>query len=102
MTIANAMVKSKRIMNLPAAIPTNHHQKLPPKSAEPATARSAQTAILYLVFIAVIFLSFMRILEVRELSFIFLSAFCESDIFFMRLSVGSVVFVSGAFKRCRV
>ena len=41
----------------------------------------------------------MRILEVRELSFIFLSASCESDIFFMRLSVGSVVFVSGAIKR---
>lgn len=57
MTIANAMVKSKRIMNLPAAIPANHHQKLPPKSAEPATATSAQTAILYLVFIAVVFLS---------------------------------------------
>lgn len=55
MTIANAMVKSKRIMNLPAAIPANHHQKLPPKSAEPATATSAQTAILYLVFIAVVF-----------------------------------------------
>lgn len=89
-------------MNLPAAIPTNHHQKLPPKSAELATATSAKTAILYLVFIAVVFLSFMRILEVRELSFIFLSATCESDIFFMRLSVGSVVFVSGAFKRCRV
>ena len=71
MTIANAMVKSKRITNLPAAIPTNHHQKLPPKSAEPATATSAKTAILYLVFIAVVFLSFMRILEVRELSFIF-------------------------------
>lgn len=69
MTIANAMVKSKRITNLPAAIPTNHHQKLPPKSAEPATATSAQTAILYLVFIAVVFLKFMRILEVRELSF---------------------------------
>lgn len=58
-------------MNLPAAIPANHHQKLPPKSAEPATATSAKTAILYLVFIAVVFLSFMRILEVRELSFIF-------------------------------
>ena len=57
MTIANAMVKSKRITNLPAVIPTNHHQKLPPKSAEPATATSAKTAILYLVFIAVVFLS---------------------------------------------
>lgn len=40
----------------------------------------------------------MRILEVRELKFQLLSASCESDIFFMRLSVGSVVFVSGAIK----
>lgn len=48
MTIANAMVKTKRIMNLPAIIPTNHHQKLPPKRVEPATATSANTAILYL------------------------------------------------------
>ena len=55
MTIANAMVKTKRIMNLPAIIPTNHHQKLPPKMAEPATATSANTAILYLVFLAVVF-----------------------------------------------
>ena len=56
-------------MNLPAIIPTNHHQKLPPKMVEPATATSANTAILYLVFIAVVFLKFMRIQEVRELSF---------------------------------
>ena len=55
MTIANAMVKTKRIMNLPAIIPTNRHQKLPQKMAEPATATSANTAILYLVFIAVVF-----------------------------------------------
>lgn len=40
----------------------------------------------------------MRILEVRELKFQLLSASFESDIFFMRLSVGSVVFVSGAIK----
>ena len=57
MTIANAMVKTKRIMYLPAIIPTNLHQKLPPKMAEPAMATSANTAILYLVFIAVVFLS---------------------------------------------
>ena len=40
----------------------------------------------------------MRILAVRELKFQLFSASCESDIFFMRLSVGSVVFVSGAIK----
>lgn len=56
MTIANAMVKTKRITNLPTIIPTNHHQKLPPKMAEPATATSANTAILYLVFITAVFL----------------------------------------------
>ena len=96
MTIANAMVKTKRIMNLPAIIPTNHHQKLPPKMAEPATATSANTAILYLVFIAVVFLKFMRIQEVRELSFNYFICLSVIRLFFMRLSVGSVVFVSGA------
>lgn len=41
----------------------------------------------------------MRIQEVRELSFnYFLSASWLSDVFFMRFSVGSVVFVSGAQK----
>lgn len=41
----------------------------------------------------------MRIQEVRELSFnYFLSASRLSDVFFMRFSVGSVVFVSGAEK----
>lgn len=40
----------------------------------------------------------MRILEMRELKFQLLSASFESDIFFMRLSVESVVFVSGAIK----
>lgn len=55
MTIANAMVKSMRITNLPANKPANHHQKLPPKRSEPATATSAQSAILYLVFIFAVF-----------------------------------------------
>lgn len=67
MTIANAMVKTKRIMNLPAIIPLTT-TKATAKMAEPATATSANTAILYLVFIAVVF-KFMRIQEVRELSF---------------------------------
>lgn len=41
----------------------------------------------------------MRIQEVRELNFnYFLSASRLSDVFFMRFSVGSVVFVSGAEK----
>lgn len=41
--------------------------------------------------------NFMRIQEARELRFNYLSLSRLSDIFFMRLSVGSVVFVSGAF-----
>ena len=96
MTIANAMVKTKRITNLPAAMPTNHHQKLPPKKVEPATATSANTAILYLVFIAVIFFKFMRIQEVSELSFNYFICLSVIRLFFMRLSVVSVVLVSGA------
>jgi len=40
----------------------------------------------------------MRIQELRELSFKTLYASRLSDIFFMRLSVASVVFVSGAFQ----
>ena len=41
--------------------------------------------------------NFMRIQEARELRFNYISLSRFSDIFFMRLSLGSVVFVSGAF-----
>lgn len=56
--IANAIVKSRRITNLPTNTPANHHQRLPPKRVEPATATSAKPAILYFVFIALFFLCF--------------------------------------------
>lgn len=99
MTIANAMVNSMRITNLPANKPINHHQKPPPKRSEPATATSAQTAILYLVFIFAVFLSLCGFKRWGSwVSIIFLSASRLSDVFFMRFSVGSVVFVSGAQK----
>ena len=93
------MVKSMRITNLPTNKPANHHQKLPPKRIEPATATSAQTAILYLVFIFAVFLSLCGFKRWGSwVSIIFLSVSRLSDVFFMRFSVGSVVFVSGAQK----
>ena len=70
---------------------------LPPQRRDPASASATQIDILYLSFILSDFFDFMRIPEVRKLSFHF-NVLCPrvSDIFFMRLSVGSVVFVSGA------
>ena len=83
--------------NFPAHIPASQSQTLPPQRREPASASATQIDILYLSFILSDFFDFMRILEVRELSFHFLFP-CFSHIrhFFMRLSVGSVVFVSVA------
>lgn len=83
--------------SFPTHIPTSQSQTLPPQRRELASARATQIDILYLSFILFDFFDFMRILEVRELSFHF-NVLCPrvSDIFFMRLSVGSVVFVSGA------
>ena len=81
--------------NFPAHIPASQSQTLPPQRRDPASA--TQIDILYLSFILSDFFDFMRISEVRELSFNF-SFPCFSHIrhFFMRLSVGSVVFVSVA------
>ena len=95
--IAKVMVRSSRMRNFPAHIPASQSQTLPPQRREPASASTTQIDILYLSFILFDFFDFMRILEVRELSFHF-NVLCPrvSDIFFMRLSVGSVVFVSGA------
>jgi len=95
--IAKVMVRSSRMRIFPAHIPTSQSQTLPPQRREPASARAAQIDILYLSFILSDFFDFMRIPEVKELSFHF-NVLCPrvSDIFFMRLSVGSVVFVSGA------
>ena len=95
--IAKAMVRSSRMRNFPAHIPASQSQMLPPQRREPASASATQIDILYLSFILSDFFDFMRIPEVRELSFHF-NVLCPrvSDIFFMRLSVGSVVFVSGA------
>ena len=95
--IAKAMVKSSRMRNFPAHIPASQSQTLPPQRRESASASATQIDILYLSFILSDFFDFMRILEVRELSFHF-NVLCPrvSDIFFMRLSVGSVVFVSVA------
>lgn len=91
------MVRSSRMRNFPAHIPASQSQTLPPQRREPASASTTQIDILYLSFILSDFFDFMRILEVRELGFHF-NVLCPrvSDIFFMRLSVGSVVFVSGA------
>lgn len=68
MTIANAMVKTKRIMNLPAIIPTNHHQKLPQKWLNLLRQR-VPILLFYTLFSSLLFFKFMRIQEVRELSF---------------------------------
>lgn len=83
--------------NFPAHIPASQSQTLPPQRREPASASATQIDILYLSFILSDFFDFMRIPEVRKLSFHF-NVLCPrvSDIFFMRRSVGSVVFVSGA------
>ena len=83
--------------NFPAHIPASQSQTLPPQRREPASASATKIDILYLSFILSDFFDFMRIPEVRKLSFHF-NVLCPrvSDIFFMRLSVGSVVFVSGA------
>ena len=77
MTIANAMVKSMHITNLPANKPANHHQKgvnLP--------RQQVPKLLSYTLFSFSLFFKFMRIQEVRELSFnYFLSAFRLSDVF---------------------
>lgn len=70
--IAKVMVRSSRMRNFPAHIPTSQSQTLPPQRREPASASTTQIDILYLSFILSDFFDFMRILEVRELSFHFL------------------------------
>ena len=70
--IAQVMVRSSRMRNFPAHIPTSQSQTLPPQRREPASSRATQIDILYLSFILSDFFDFMRILEVRELSFHFL------------------------------
>ena len=84
--------------SFPTHIHASQSQTLPPQRREPASASTTQIDILYLSFILSDFFDFRRIPEVRELSFnfFFFPASRISDIFFMRLSVGSVVFVSVA------
>jgi len=67
--------------SFPTHIPASQSQTLPSQRREPASASATQIAILYLSFILSVFFDFMRIPEVRELSFHFL---CPrvSDIFF--------------------
>ena len=69
--IAKAMVRSSRMRNFPAHIPASQSQTLPPQRREPASARASPIDILYLSFILSDFFDFMRIPEVRELSFHF-------------------------------
>ena len=57
--------------NFPAHIPASQSQTLPPQRREPAIASATQIDILYLSFILSDFFDFMRISEVRELSFNF-------------------------------
>lgn len=81
--------------NFPAHIPASQSQTLPPQRRGPVSASATQIDILYLSFILSDFFDFMRILEVRELEFPF-SFFpvLAFPTFFLRISVGSVVFVS--------
>lgn len=85
--IAKAMVGSNRMRNFPAHIPASQSQTLPPQRREPASASATQIDILYLSFILsdffFFFFDFMRIPEVRELSFnfFFFPASRISDIF---------------------
>ena len=59
--------------NFPAHIPASQSQTLPPQRREPASASATQIDILYLSFIlSDFFFDFMRIPEVRKLSFHFL------------------------------
>ena len=64
--IAKVMVRSSRMRNFPAHIPTSQSQTLPPQRREPASARASPIDILYLSFILS---DFMRIPEVREFEF---------------------------------
>ena len=57
--------------NFPAHIPASQSQTFPPQRREPASASATQIDILYLSFILSDFFDFMRIPEVRELSFHF-------------------------------
>ena len=95
MTIANAMVKTKRIMNLPAIIPTTTTKSYRQKWLNLLRQR-VPILLFYTLFSSLLFFKFMRIQEVRELSFNYFICLSVIRLFFMRLSVGSVVFVSGA------
>ena len=66
------MVRSSRMRSFPTHIHASQSQMLPPQRREPASASTTQIDILYLSFILSDFFDFMRILEVRELSFHFL------------------------------
>ena len=57
--------------SFPTHIPASQSQTLPSQRREPASASATQIAILYLSFILSDFFDFMRIPEVRELSFHF-------------------------------
>lgn len=73
--IAKAMVRSSRMRKFPTHIPVNQSQTFPPQRREPASASATPIDILYLSFILSDFFDFMRISEVRELSFHFLFLF---------------------------
>ena len=57
--------------SFPTHVPARQNQTLPPQRREPASASATQIDILYLSFILSDFFDFMRIPEVRELSFHF-------------------------------
>ena len=83
----------KRMPNIPKAVRT-----IKPHTASPmfcATCLKFAVAVISSLFL--IFLFFMRIQELRELSFkLSYLPLVYPTFFFMRLSVASVVFVSGA------
>ena len=69
--------------NFPAHIPASQSQTLPPQRREPASASATKIDILYLSFILSDFFDFMRIPEVKELSFnFFFSLFLAYPTFF--------------------
>ena len=75
--------------NFPAHIPASQSQTLPPQRREPASASATKIDILYLSFILSDFFDFMRIPEVKELSFNF----------FFSLFLAYPTFFSASFRR---
>jgi len=73
--IAKAMVRSSRMRNFPAHIPTSQSQRLPPQRREPASASTTQIDILYLSFILSDFFYFIPDYAIEEIRMNLIQAF---------------------------